>query len=115
MAGIDFSKENFDAKNPNLYNYATFHNLASIVKALDERGVPIRALHTTSENVSEIIASKGTRGIPVPVVPPVKLSFQQRKNNYDPVRRAIVTLGERLLPDRIAKPIDKALRKMKIL
>lgn len=130
LAGIDFSTENFNSTNPNIYNYATFHNLASIVKALEKRGVPITVLHTASEHVAEIIESKGTRGIPVPIVPPPskvpvssfpgvakpkKISFQDRLNNYDPVRRTIVRIGDRLLPDTVAKPIDKALKRLKIL
>ncbi|WP_454288544.1 hypothetical protein [Rhizobium arsenicireducens] len=115
LVGIDFSAQNFNSSNPNVYNQATFHNLASIARALDKIGMPIKVLHTTSEHITEIIESKGTRGIPVPVAPPSKNSFDERLKNYDPVRRFVVKLGDRFIPNAYAKPLDRALKRLKIL
>jgi|GEM_PF-6605986 len=119
LAGIDFSAENFGSKNTNIYNRATFQNLSAIVRHLHKRGFDIRVLHTTSENVREIVESGGTRGVPVVAVSnasSVKAAkFEARLNEYDPIKRTVVRLGDKYLPDRIARPLDKALKKLKIL
>lgn len=41
--------------------------------------------------------------------------FQKRLNGYGPVRRTVVKWGDILLPDAVAKPIDRALRKVGVL
>jgi alpha-2,3 sialyltransferase len=44
-----------------------------------------------------------------------KMSFEQRLQTYDPVRRTIVGYGERFLPARIANPIYRSLKKAGLL
>ncbi|MDW9551603.1 alpha-2,3-sialyltransferase [Sinorhizobium meliloti] len=42
-------------------------------------------------------------------------NFEKRLNGYGPVRRAVVKWGDRLLPDAVAKPIDKTLKRLGVL
>lgn len=46
---------------------------------------------------------------------PTKSSFEKRLNGYGPIRKTVVKWGDILLPDALAKPIDKALKRMGIL
>lgn len=42
-------------------------------------------------------------------------NFEKRLNGYGPIRRTVVKLGDRLLPDAVAKPIDRTLKRIGIL
>lgn len=41
--------------------------------------------------------------------------FQKRLNGYGPLRRTVVKWGDRLLPDAIAKPVDRVLKRIGVL
>ncbi|MBX3569198.1 MAG: hypothetical protein KF914_14135 [Rhizobiaceae bacterium] len=41
--------------------------------------------------------------------------LQARRAGYDPVRRAVYTIGDALLPGAIARPVDRLLRRLKLL
>lgn len=126
LAGVDFSTTNFNSANGNLYNQSTYINLAAMARALNRQGIPFRALHTDSEYVREILEKKGDGGIPVmevtvnknhisAVKKTPKKTFKMRLNEAGPVKRAILIIGDKLLPDPIAKPIDRFLQRHRVL
>lgn len=44
-----------------------------------------------------------------------KNGFQKRLQSYDPVRRTIAVIGDKILPASIAKPLDRFLKKLGVL
>ncbi|MCM2431944.1 glycosyltransferase [Agrobacterium rosae] len=120
LAGIDFSTKNFNTANLNVYNQATYANLAVVARTLASKDISFRALHTDSPVVLEILMSKGAAGVPqvthkASAVKPTKLPFKRRVEMAGPIKRQVLLIGDALLPDRLAKPLDRLLQKMKIL
>lgn len=107
LAGIDFSEKNLGSRNTNIYNRASFENLALMVRRLTEAGIPIRVVHSTSPYVKEIVASAGESGVP-------NIGVYSRSRRYGPIRRAVFLWGDKYLPAKVAKPIDRLLKRVKI-
>lgn len=126
LAGIDFSKINFNGDNLNSYNQATYVNLAELAKALDARGIPFKVLHSDSSDVKEILLSKGLRGVPQNISSSIEMISkknhmkqatwsQKRLQAAGPIKKAFLLWGDKILPRAISRPIDKLLTRLNII
>jgi hypothetical protein len=71
--------------------------------------------HAFWMNKSFISKRWGKNGKTAVKTPEAKDKFERRLNGYGPIRRTVVKWGDILLPDAVAKPIDKTLKRMGFL
>ncbi|MCZ4093042.1 hypothetical protein O3W52_24135 [Ensifer psoraleae] len=71
--------------------------------------------HAFWMNKSFISKRWGKNGNPAKAPEEKVSNFEKRLNGYGPIRRTVVKWGDILLPDVVAKPIDRTLKRIGIL
>ncbi|MCZ4089318.1 hypothetical protein [Sinorhizobium psoraleae] len=70
--------------------------------------------HAFWMNKSFISKRWGKNGNPAKAPEEKVSNFEKRLNGYGPIRRTVVKWGDILLPDVVAKPIDRTLKRIGI-
>ncbi|WP_146030535.1 glycosyltransferase [Pseudovibrio exalbescens] len=112
LIGVDFSNENFSGRNTNKYNKSTIENLIYLTKQLEQSGIPVQLIATTSSDVLDAIGDGELVRAPNIQSAIISDAGKQRGEGHSKTKNQwLRRTGELLLPKYLHRPAYEALKK----